>query len=111
METSRFCHPPDPPLAIFIMRTQDGSHTGLLFQFNDATIIQDLLWHEKFRSSPCENKPHFVTVVLEPEQERDVRMMCKLIHERQNQTGSTERYRIPYAFRYTNNAHINLATG
>lgn len=111
MQTDRFRRPSDPPLAIFIMRTEDGTHTGLLFRFNDVLIIQDQLWHERFRSSHCGKLPHFVVVMLEPEQEHDVRMMCQTIHKRQSGGDPSRRYQIPYAFRYTNKTHINQGTG
>ena len=111
MQTDRFRRPTDPALAIFIMRTDDGSHTGLLVRMNGLLMNQDVLWHEKFRSSPCRQLPHFVTPALEPEEIHDVRMMCQLIHERQNSRDPSKEYRIPYAFRYTNKARINRATG
>ena len=115
MQTNRFRRPSDPSLdlslAIFIRRTEDGSHTGLLFRFNGSLIIQDQLWHERFRSSLCRNRPHFVMLMLEPEQEHDVRMMCNTIHERESSRDPTKKYKIPYAFRYTNKAHINKGTG
>jgi len=111
MQTDRFRRPDDPALAIFIMRTGEGTHTGILFRFNGVLIIQDLLWHERLRSSSCRELPHFVMLGLEPEQEHDVRMMCQLIHERQNSGDPLKEYQIPYSFRYTNKAHINRATG
>jgi hypothetical protein len=64
MQTDRFRRPSDPSLAIFIIRTEDGSHTGILFRFNGVLIIQDQLWHERFRSSLCRELPHFVMVML-----------------------------------------------
>jgi hypothetical protein len=111
MLTDRFRRPSDPTLAIFIVRTIDGSHTGILFRVNGVLIIQDLQWHERFRSEPCRRLPHFVTLGLEPEEQHDVRNMCQLIHERQNSKDPSKEYRIPYAFRYTNKANINRATG
>jgi hypothetical protein len=111
MQTDRFHRPSDPALAIFIMRTDDGSHTGILFRLQGSLIIQDLLWHERFRSELCRRLPHFVIMRLEPEQEHDVRMVCRLIHERQNSRDPAKEYRIPYAFKYSNKNGINRATG
>ncbi len=111
MHTDRFHRPSDPALAIFIMRTPDGSHTGILFRMRGVLIIQDNLWHERFRSSPCRELPHFVMLALEPEEEHDVRMMCQLIHERHSNGDPAREYRIPYAFRYTSKTRINPATG
>src|SRR4051812_49010366 len=106
MQTDRFRRPDDPTLAIFIMRTpQEGSHTGILFRFNGVLLIQDLLWHQKFRSKQAEEIPHFVMLALEPEQEHDVRMRCELIHRRRREQPQT--YRTPYAFRYSNKNTIN----
>ncbi len=104
MQIDRFRRPTDPELAIFIMRTEDGTHTGILFRVNGVLFIQDVMWHERFRSAPCPpgKVPHFVTLALEPEQEHRVRMMCHLIHDRQNGRGSSSEYKIPYAFRFGN---------
>jgi hypothetical protein len=110
MHTDRFHRPDDPALAIFIMRTpEEGSHTGILFRMKGVLIIQDLLWHEKFRSKPADEMPHFVKLSLEPEQEHDVRMRCELIHQRRNDRSKT--YHTPYAFRYSNKNSINPGTG
>src|SRR5271166_6001203 len=100
MQTDRFRRPSDPALAIFIMRTEDGTHTGVLFRMNGVLIIQDVQWHEAFRSAPCSRVPHFVILALEPEQEFRVRNMCRLIHERQNSKETESEYKIPYAFRF-----------
>jgi hypothetical protein len=103
MQTDRFRRPTDPALAIFIMRTEDGTHTGILFRMNGVLLIQDVMWHELFRSAQCPPKvPHFVMLALEPEQEHRVRMMCQLIHDRQNSRDSSSEYKIPYAFRLGN---------
>lgn len=111
MQTDRFRRPTDPALAIFIMRTGDGSHTGILFRMNGVLIIQDPLWHERFRSSPCDDIPHFVMLRLEPEEEHDVRVMCQVIHARRNNRILDSAYCIPYAFRQSNKNIINRATG
>lgn len=63
MQTNRFFgpdDPDDPELAIFIMRTADGTHTGILHRMRGVLMIQDVLWHEMFRSAPCHRRPHFV---------------------------------------------------
>jgi hypothetical protein len=112
MQTDRFRRPNDPPLAIFIMRTEDGTHTGILHRTGTVLIIQDVLWHEMFRRRPCNQIPYFVMLALEPEEEHDVRLMCRLIHERHNSRGpSSKEYRIPYAFRHGNNNRFNRSTG
>jgi hypothetical protein len=111
MQTDRFRRPDDPALAIFIQRTPDGSHTGILFRMNGVLIIQDLRWHEMFRSELCRHMPHFVMLGLEPEEEHNIRAMCRLIHERQNSRDPSREYRIPYAFRHGNNNRCNRNTG
>ncbi len=103
MHTERFNNPNDPNLAIFIMRTGDGTHTGILHQMRGELIIQDMQWHELFRSKSCSRAPDFVSFALEPEEEHRVRGMCRLIHDRQNSQDPSKKYRIPYAFRHGNN--------
>src|SRR5437879_5070363 len=102
MHKDRFRRPTEPALAIFIKRTEDGSHTGILFRMSGVLVIQDLLWHEMFRSSLCNEIPHFVMLSLEPEEEHDVRAMCQVIHMRHNSVIPDSAYRIPYGFRHSN---------
>ncbi len=113
MHTDRFRLPSDqaPDLALFIMRTYDGTHTGILHRMRGRLIIQDMLWHKMFRSAPCRRSPHFVVLHLEAEEENDVRGMCRLIHDRQNDSDQASAYRIPYAFRHGNNDRFNASNG
>ncbi len=111
MQTDRFRRPDDPNLAIFIMRTDDGTHTGILHRMRGVLIIQDVLWHEMFRSELCRRLPCFVVLALEAEEEHDVRGMCRLIHDRHNSGAQSTAYRIPYAFRHGHNDRFNAANG
>jgi hypothetical protein len=111
MHTDRFRCSGDPNLAIFIMRTDDGTHTGILHRMRDVLMMQDLQWHERFRSQPCNRPSHFVVLALEAEEEHDVRAMCRLIHDRHNSGDPSSAYRMPYAFRHGNNNRFNSSTG
>jgi hypothetical protein len=111
MHPDRLNNPTDPNLAVFIMRTGDGTHTGILHRMKGELIIQDVMWHEMFRSEPCRLRPEFVAFALEEEVENDVRGMCRLIHERQHSPDPSKRYRIPYAFRHGNANSFGRAAG
>jgi hypothetical protein len=114
MHTDRFCRPngsPSPNLAIFVMRTADGAHTGILHRMNGEVIIQDMLWHEMFRNQPSKDMPHYVVLEFEEEVENDVRGMCRLIHNRHNSRDPSKKYRIPYSFRHGNNNRFCRETG
>ncbi len=111
MQTDRFCRLGNPTLAVFIMRTGDGTHTGILHRMRGTLMMQDMQWHELFRSEPCVRVPHFVVGALEADIEHDVRCMCRLIHDRHNSGDPSTKYRIPYAFRHGNNNRFNRATG
>ncbi len=42
MQIDRFRRPNDPALGIFIMRTEDDTHTGILHRMRGVLIIQDV---------------------------------------------------------------------
>ena len=63
------------------------------------------------RSEPCRKPCHFVVPALEQEEINDVTGMCRLIHGRHNSLDPTQRYRIPYAFRYGNTVRFNPRNG
>lgn len=86
-------------LAIFIMPTDTGTHTGILFMNKGIRHIQDVQWHERFRSQVCQGKYDFVVPILEDEEVNDVSGVCRLIHGRQ---ASNPKYKIPYAFHPAN---------
>lgn len=107
-------HPPNQPvpvLALFIMLTDGGTHTGILHRIGGNLFIQDMMWHEMFRSAPCRDTYHFVEPSLEDEEVNDVTAMCRLIHYRHNSGDPSDRYRIPYAFRLGNTTRINNQNG
>lgn len=103
-------HDPVPVLALFIMPTNGGTHTGILHRIKGDLFIQDMLWHERFRSRPCREHYNFVVPALEDEEINDVTGMCRLIHLRHNSADPTQKYKIPYAFRYGNNVRLNPQT-
>jgi len=111
MHFKRFRRSPDPSLAIFIMRAHEGTHSGILHQMRGALFIQDVLWHEMFRSERCGRVPHFVTLDLLEEIDIDARAMCRLIHDRHWSHDPSGKYKIPYAFRHGNNNCFNRTTG
>ena len=111
MHTDRFQGPGfSPSLAIFAMRTEDGTHTGLLFSVEGVPCIQDLMWHKRFRSSKCRDPLCFVVPLLEDEEVNDVTGVCRLIHKRHNSGKFEQRYFPPYAFR-PGSARIDKDTG
>lgn len=112
MDVERFHSPHDavPVLALFIMPTNGGTHTGILHRIKGDLFIQDMQWHERFRSVPCRERYYFVVPALEEEEINDVTGMCRLIHGRHNSIDPTQKYRIPYAFRYRNNVRFNVQT-
>src|SRR5262249_22235080 len=113
MHPERFHKPTEyvPDLALFIMLTDDGTHTGILHRIQGSLFIQDMLWHENFRSIPCREYRHFAVPDLVQDEIISVRAMCRLIHNRHNSKNVSEKYRIPYAFRLGNNCRFNVTTG
>ena len=114
MHAERFHDPsdgPSPALAIFIMTVPGGMHTGILHRIRGVAFIQDVMWHEMFRSAQYKAAHHFVVPSLLSEEVDSVTAMCRLIHSRQNEMGLEQRYRIPFAFRLGNNTRFNQQTG
>ncbi len=99
-----------PALAIFIMRTDGGAHTGIIHRNRGTLWVLDLCWHERLRSSPCDRDYACVIPDLEPEEINDVTGMCRLLDRRHQQRGVTGGFLIPYAFRH-NNARFSNVTG
>ena len=94
-----------PELSIFIMKTTDGSHTGVLHRYNSDLIIMDVMWHQQFRSAICKSSGYFYVVPqLEEEEMLDVTGFCRLIHDRHQK--SDTQYTLPYALRLSEKAQI-----
>jgi len=100
-----------PALAIFIMRTEAGTHTGIIHRNRGALWVLDLCWHECLRSSPCHQDHACVVPELEPEEINDVTGMCRLIDRRHRERTATGGFLIPYAFRYNHNTKFSNVTG
>ncbi len=100
-----------PALAIFIMRTDGGTHTGILHRNRGALWVLDLCWHERLRSSPCRDDFACVVPDLEPEEINDITGMCRLIDRRHQERAVTGAFLIPYAFRADNNTRFSAVTG
>jgi hypothetical protein len=113
MHIERFDPGPVPALALFVMRTEDGTHAGILHRAGGTLFVQDVLWHERFRSAPCpEPCPyHFVVPALELEELNDITAMCRLIHNRYHGAGPGRRPGIPYAFRRGTDTRFNREDG
>src|SRR5437870_1694103 len=94
-----------PALAIFIMRTYGGTHTGLLHRNRG-----DLCWHERLRRSLCRSDCACVIPDLEPEEVNDVTGMCRLIDRRHRVRDGGGPLVIPSALRY-NNTRFSAVTG
>ena len=76
-----------PDLAILILLTESGTHTGLLYRFELQLYVLDLLWHERFRVAPTRNDHHFVVPDLLEEEVIEVAAACQLIVLRRRQRG------------------------
>lgn len=100
-----------PELAIFIMCTDDGTHTGILHRDHGTLFVLDLLWHRRLRSCACKEIQASVVPDLDPDEINDVTAMCRLIHRRNANPDPQLRLGIPYAFRHGNNDRFNAATG
>jgi hypothetical protein len=100
-----------PALAIFVMRTNGGTHTGILHRDKGALRVLDLCWHERLRSCPCREDHACVVPDLEPEEINDITGMCRFIARRHDEQASTGGLLIPYAFRYNNNTRFSNLTG
>jgi hypothetical protein len=113
MRGERFHHPghPIPDLAIFIMRTDTGTHTGILHRDHGVLFTLDLCWHRMLRASRCRNVEACVVPDLDPDEVNDATAMCRLIHARHNDPDPQRRYNIPYSFLSGHNNRFNNATG
>jgi hypothetical protein len=100
-----------PEIAIFVMRTDDGMHTGILHRSHGTLFVLDLLWHRRLRSGPCQRVEACVIPDLDPDEINDVTAMCRLIHARHHDPDPSRRYSIPYAFRHGKNDRFNNRTG
>jgi hypothetical protein len=112
MKGERFHFPGDdvPALAIFIMPTDEGTHTGILHRDHGNLFILDLLWHRQLRSIKYQKAvPACVIPGLDPDEINDLTAMCRLIHSRHKDRHLG--YNIPYAFRHGNNDRFNKGTG
>jgi hypothetical protein len=99
-----------PHVAVFIMRTPDGTHTGILHRNRGQLFVLDLLWDERLRSAPAKDEFACVVPRLEPEEVNDVTGMCRLIEQRNLNPDPHKKLVIPFAFRYHDNTHFS-ATG
>ena len=108
-------------LAIFVIRTDAGTHTGILHRSKNLLNMIDQMWHERLRSRPVRTDDSFSCVIpdLEPEEINDVTGICRLIEARMADPDPVRRFRIPYALRYggarfeqqTGNLNLGAATG
>jgi len=98
-------------LAVFIMRTDNGTHTGVLHRDRGTLFVLDLLWHEALRSRPCRDEFACVVPNIDEDAKNDVAALCRLINTRQQNPDPTRRYLIPYAFRFGNNVRFNIQSG
>lgn len=100
-----------PALAVFVMRTNGGTHTGILHRNRGVLWVLDLLWHERLRSSPCRDDYACVVPDLEPEEMNDVTGMCRLIDRRHQERAAMGGFLVPYAFRHNHNTKFSAVTG
>lgn len=100
-----------PALAVFVMRTDGGTHTGILHRNRGVLWVLDLLWHERLRSAPCQDEYACIVPELEPEEVNDLTGMCRLIDRRRQQAAAVGGFLIPYAFRFNRRARFSNLTG
>ena len=60
MRVELLCYKGDtvPELAILVMLTDTGTHTGFLYRFQGQLFVLDQLWHEQFRVRPADTKEY-----------------------------------------------------
>src|SRR6266852_5793952 len=85
-----------PELAIFIMRTDTGTHTGIYHRNRGILFILEMRWHRSLRALQCNHAGACVIPNLVPEEINDVTAMCRLIHDRHNDPDPKRHYSIPY---------------
>jgi hypothetical protein len=100
-----------PALAIFILRTAGGTHTGIIHRNRGTLWVLDLCWHERLRSTPCREDYACVIPDLEPEEINDITGMCRLIDRRHQERATRGGFLIPYAFRANHNTRFSDLTG
>lgn len=76
-----------PDLAILILLTESGTHTGLLYRFESQLYVMDLRWYERFRVELTKSDHHFVVPDLLEEEMIEVAAACRLIVLRRRQRG------------------------
>jgi hypothetical protein len=94
-----------PELAILVLRTGDGLHTGILHRDRGRLYVLDQIWHGMLRSELIDRDYPGVIPGLEPEEINDVTATCRLIHKRRVRRGIWQD--LPYAFRYSTGAGVN----
>src|SRR5208337_2194165 len=91
-------------IAILIMRTADGTHTGILHRKNGTLFRLGLAWHERLESTPASGRDPCVIPELEPEEINDITGMCRLIETLWSESGHAG---IPYSFRCDPTTHFS----
>ena len=96
-------------LAILIVITGDGTHTGLLYRFGNRLYLLDQCWHECFRVDSFDVntfKRRYGCVMpdLLPEEINDVVATCELIVDRSIRKGPQ---RLPYGFGLPEGGEVN----
>jgi hypothetical protein len=92
-------------LAILVMRTHDGLHTGILHRNRGHLYVLDQVWHKMLRSELIDRDYPCVIPSMEPEEINDLTAIYRLIHTRKLQRGSWQE--LPYAFRYPTGTGVN----
>jgi hypothetical protein len=92
-------------LAILVVRTGDGLHTGILHRNRGQLYVLDQVWHKRLRGELLDRDYPCVVPSLEPEEINDLTATCRLIHTRRLQRGSWQE--LSYAFRYPAGTGVN----
>ncbi len=83
-------------LAILIMITADGTHTGLLYRTQSGLFILDQMWHELFRVKRADSEYACVIPSFLPEEFNNAVGICELLVSRRLRLGVSQR--LPLGF-------------
>lgn len=97
-----------PALAVAIIRTRHGTHTGILHRDGGQLFLLDQRWHEDLGNAPSDGACPCVVPNLEPEEVNDVTGLCRLIAKRRQQNPHEP---APYALYRNPKIRISRDTG
>jgi hypothetical protein len=97
-----------PDLAVAIIVSRHGTHTGIIHRAGGKLFLLDQRWHEDLGNAPCDGMCPCVIPNLLPEEINDVTGLCRLIATRREQN---PRDPAPYALYRNPLTRISAVTG